>query len=94
LELFGRVGEMFAWFAAPLAVIFALATLTVPPDSSSSKDSSKKDKSEQSDKSSSKGKSEETDQSSSENDKSGKANKSASAMISKGKRHSRTKHQE
>jgi hypothetical protein len=85
---------MFAWFAAPLAVIFALATLTVPPDNSSSKDSSKKDKSEKSDQSSSKGKSEESDQNSSENDKSGKSNKSASAITSKGKRHPRTKQQE
>jgi hypothetical protein len=84
---------MFAWFAAPLAVIFALATLSIPSDKSSSKGKSESDKSEQTDKNSSKDKSDQTNESSSDKAK-GKSDKSASAAVSKARRHPRTKPQE
>jgi len=64
---------MTSWFAAPLAIIFALATLSGQPEKSSASDKSEKDKSEQTDKSVQKG-------------KSGK-DESRSGVASKGKRH-------
>jgi hypothetical protein len=51
---------MTVWFAAPLAVIFALATLTVPPTVKA-----EKEKSEQTDKGAAKEKSGKADESSS-----------------------------
>jgi hypothetical protein len=54
------VRTMTAWFAAPLALIFALATLSVPPNIKAEKESS-----EQTDQSRSKEKSGKTDESSS-----------------------------
>ena len=58
---------MTSWFAIPLAIIFALASLSVQSDKSSSKNDSEKDKSEQTDQNSSKDKSEQAGESSSEN---------------------------
>jgi hypothetical protein len=85
------------WFAAPLAVIFALATLTEPFPKSSAGGKSEKDKSEQTDKSASKEKSEQTDKGSSK-EKSEQTNKSASkeksGKMSKGKRHHQRERQE
>jgi len=85
------------WFAAPLAVIFALATLTEPFPKSSAGGKSEKDKSEQTDKSSSKDKSEQADKSSpkeksEQTDKS--SSKDKSGKMSKGKRHQQIERQE
>ncbi len=71
---------MTTWFAAPLAVIFALATLSLPPAPSSSEGKPEKEKSEQTEKGSPK-------------EKSGKADESSSA-VSKGRRHHRMERQE
>jgi hypothetical protein len=72
---------MTMWFAAPLAAIFLLATLSVPPRQSGAEGKAEKDKSEQTDKSASK-------------EKTGKADEGSSAVASKGKRHRRTERQE
>jgi hypothetical protein len=73
------------WFAAPLAVIFALATLTEPFPKSSAGGKSEKDKSEQTDKGASKEKSEQTDKS---------ASKEKPGKTSKAKRHQPMERQE
>jgi hypothetical protein len=71
---------MTTWFAAPLAAIFVLATLTWPPSLNPSQGKPEKESSEQTDKGTSK-------------EKSGKAEEGPSA-VSKGKRHRRTERQE
>jgi hypothetical protein len=55
----GEFRMMAAWFAAPLALIFALATLSVPPNVKAEKENA-----EQTDKSQSKEKSGKADESS------------------------------
>jgi hypothetical protein len=55
----GRFAAMTMWFAAPLAVIFALATLTVPPNIKA-----EKEKAEQTEKGPSKEKSGKAEESS------------------------------
>jgi cytoskeletal protein RodZ len=57
-------------------------------------ESEQKDKSEQADEGSSKDKSEQADEGSSKKDTSGKTDKSSSAVVSKGRRYPRTKHEE
>jgi hypothetical protein len=59
-KILGEFRTMTAWFAAPLALVFALATLSVPPNIKAEKESS-----EQNDQSRSKEKSGKTDESSS-----------------------------
>jgi hypothetical protein len=58
-KILGEFRAMTAWFAAPLALFFALATLSVPPNITA-----EKEKSEQTDQSRSKEKSEKADGSS------------------------------
>jgi hypothetical protein len=77
----GEVRAMTMWFAAPLAVIFALATLSVPPGQGMAEGKAEKDKSEQTDKGSSK-------------EKSGKGDENSSAGVSKHKRNHRAERQE
>jgi choline-glycine betaine transporter len=59
-KILGEFQAMTAWFAAPLALIFALATLAVPPNIKA-----EKEKSEQTDQGRSKEKSGKADESSS-----------------------------
>jgi hypothetical protein len=81
-QILGEFRPMTAWFIAPLALIFAIATLALPPNIQA-----EKEKSEQSDQSQQKGKSEQTDQSQ-QKAKSGQADESSSAAL-KGRRHHR-----
>ena len=79
-KILGEVRAMTIWFAAPLAAIFVLATLTLPPSPGSSEGKPEKEKSEQTEKGSSK-------------EKTGKADESSSPA-SKGRRHRRIERQE
>jgi hypothetical protein len=59
-QILGEFRPMTAWFVAPLALIFAIATLALPPNVQA-----EKEKSEQTDQSQSKEKSGQADESSS-----------------------------